>query len=273
MDGEFERILSSGDEGSAVIARTLALLYLASKKSGSSVKELAEAAGFPLATTYRIIRQLQKAGFVIETDGAIHAGGRLTDTEAGDNEHLVIFAAPLLRRLSSSSRLTSLLTVRVNTLALTLDGVHAGRFGSPVFRVGETRPLYAAASATPLLAYSAPDVIDRVQKSNQKKYTANTPDAQTLLEKIKTIKDRGFDHTLAEVQAGWAGVGVPVFYGREAIACLSLVAPSSQMPREISSLVEMLKQTSHDLTAKLATANTRFIWNPNNPQDNDNEEP
>lgn len=79
-------------------------------------------------------------------------GGRLTDTEAGGNEHLVIFAAPLLRRLAASSGLTSLLTVRVNTLALTLDGVHAGRFGSPVFRVGETRPLYAAASATPLLA-------------------------------------------------------------------------------------------------------------------------
>lgn len=272
MDSEFERILSTGDEGSAVIARTLALLYLSSKKSGSSIKELADAADFPLATTYRIIRQLQKAGFVIETDGAIHAGGRLTDSANGGNEHLVIFAAPLLRRLAASSGLTSLLTVRVNTLALTLDGVHAGRFGSPVFRVGETRPLYAAASATPLLAYSSPGVIERVEKSTQKKYTANTPVADALKEKIRTIKARGYDHTLAEVQAGWSGVGVPVFYGREAIACLSLVAPSSQMCRDIDGLVEMLKQTSHDLTAKLAVANTRFIWNPNNPQDSDNEE-
>jgi DNA-binding IclR family transcriptional regulator len=266
-DDELQKILETGSDGSALIARTLALLYLSSQKSGSNTRDLAKAAGIPLATTYRILRQLQDAGFVIEKDGAIHASAWIADSGDGSNEHLVIFAAPFLRQLMLKTGMTALLTARVNTLVLTLDAVHAKQLGSPVFRVGETRPLHAASSATPLLAFSSQELIQRIVNGPLKKYTANTPDVEQLREKLRTVKQNGYDYTISEVQPGWSGVGVPVFYGHEAIACLSLVAPTHRMPKNIESIASLLKQTSHGLSARLAAANNRLFWTPDNPKD------
>ncbi|EMY33302.1 IclR family transcriptional regulator [Arthrobacter crystallopoietes BAB-32] len=261
MDPQLQRILETGEEGSAILSRGLALLHLVSFASGISMRELSEQSGIPLATTYRVVGQLVAAGFVVEHEGLIHAGTRMAPAGTNETPHLVEFARPSLHMAAMKSGLTAVLTVRVHTLALCLDVAASRGAQSASFRIGETRPLYAGASATPLLAFAKPDVINRVLAGSLKRYTAQTPDEATLREKLERVRAVGYDITRGEVQPLWTGIGLPVLQNNEPICCLSLVGPSSGI-RETEPYLALLREAAAELAASLPGGDRPHLWNP-----------
>ncbi|WP_171059512.1 IclR family transcriptional regulator [Arthrobacter crystallopoietes] len=261
MDPQLQRILETGEDGSAILSRGLALLHLVSFNSGISIRGLSEESGIPLATTYRVVGQLAAAGFVVEHEGQIHAGTRMAPAAISETPHLVEYARPPLRMAAMKSGLTAVLTVRVHTLALCLDVAAPRGAPSASFRIGETRPLYAGGSATPLLAFAKADVITRVLSGSLKRYTAQTPDETTLREKLERVRTLGYDITRGEVQPLWTGIGLPVLQNGEPICCLSLVGPSSGIGAT-EPFVELLREAAAELAASLPGGDRPYLWNP-----------
>lgn len=263
MDGELERILATGQEGSSILARGLGLLHLVAASSGASVKELSERAELPLATVYRLVNQLREAGFVVEYDGRIHAGAAIAPVST-DAPHLVDYARPALIQAARSTGITAVLTVRVHTLALCLDVVPAGRSGAPAFRIGATRSLYAGASATPLLAFASPTVITNVLASGIKRYTADTPTAGNLPGKLAEIRQRGYGLSHGEIQPQWTALGLPVFDRGNVFCCLSLTGPTPQFAN-VTALLETLHKSAAHLIKRLPVSSDGLPWNPTDP--------
>lgn len=260
-DPELGWIHQAGEEGSAVLGRGLAILHLLSKRSGQSVKDLSAGSGIPLATTYRIVRQLIASGFVTDQDGVIHAGSRMSsDVEQGTG-HLVTAARPILRALTAATGVASILTVRVHTLALCLDTMRVAGGQGPAFRVGETQPLYASASAAPLLAYSSPELVEQVLHYPIRPFTARTPDATMLKERLQQIRADGYYFSRGEMQPQWTGLGVPVLEGNQPMCCLSLAAPGRDL-RATPKFLEPLKQAAHDLSRRISDSSRPITWTP-----------
>lgn len=264
MDTTLGRILSSGAEGSSILARGLGLLHLVSSSSGASVRELAEAAGIPLATTYRLIAQLRDAGFVVEYDGRIHAGAAMAQSRPEERQHLVELARPALAGAVRSTGLTAVLTVRVHTLALCLDVLTLSRGPSAVYRVGQTRALHAGASATPLLAFASQAVIDNVLSTGLRRYTSTTPTADALRDKLTEIRTRGYDVTRGELQPGWTAVGLPLLQRGEAYCCLSLVGQSERIP-DPEAVVGVLRDAAVLIDRSLPETGAIRLWEPDDP--------
>jgi len=265
MDPVLQKILATGALGSSILARGLGVLHLVAASSGASVKELAEKADLPLATTYRLVNQLREAGFVVEYDGRVHAGAAIAPAAREEGPHLVDYARPALHTAAAESGLTAVLTVRVHTLALCLDVVPAGRGASALFRIGETRALYAGASATPLLAFASEAVVENVLAAGLRRYTAATPTPENLREKLAQIRTRGYDVTRGEIQPQWTGVGLPVFQHENVYCCLSLTGPTARVTHP-DRLVAILRESA-DLLTRSQPSSQRLLWNPTEPGD------
>jgi DNA-binding IclR family transcriptional regulator len=269
MDTTLARILASSDEGSAILARGLSLLHLVSTTSGASVRDLAAQSGIPLATTYRLVAQLREAGFVVEYDGRIHAGAAIAQARPEERQHLVELARPALARAVRLTGLTAVLTVRVHTLALCLDVLTRSRGESSLFRVGETRELHAGASATPLLAFASDTIVENVIATGLRRYTAITPTAEVLREKLTEIRSRGYDVSHGELQPGWTAVGLPLLQRGAAYCCISLVGETRHIP-DPAALVDILRDAAQVLERSLPPETGAIrLWNPTDPTDTD----
>jgi IclR family transcriptional regulator, acetate operon repressor len=270
MDPETERILATGEGGSAVLARGLALLHIVHSVGEISVRDLSQRSRIPLATTYRLVRQLVESGFAIENDCRIHAGPQIAPTPAAGPKHLVDYAAPFLWGLARETGLTAVLTVRVHTLALCLDVVRGDQTQSASFQIGEPSALHAGASATPLLAYAPKRVLAQARAGGFKRYTAHTPGEEEVLAKLQTIRSRGYDVTFGERQPLWAAVGVPVFDEGELLCCLSLTGPSLGFP-PTDRLVNKLTVAATRLSQSIPRDVRTELWQSDDRQADEQE--
>lgn len=258
MIDNFDRIRAAGVDGSGVLARGLMLLEVLRKHSGVTVKELAELADLPLATTYRLIGQLRASGFATEFDGHIHASRALTLADDSASPHLVEVMRPALLSVSRQTGLATVLTVRVNTLCLTLDSVAPAGIPKPLFRIGDTRVIYAGASAKPLLAFAEPEVIKKVTSSARKQYTNATPIGQDLTDALERIRERGYDVSDGEIQAQSRGIGLPLLDNGIAYACMSVVSQIPRMP-PTDEVVDILR-TAAEFVAPKRLQGSRPTW-------------
>lgn len=255
--GDLQRVLASGQQGSSVLARGLGVLQVVREQGSLSVREVADRTGIPLASTYRLVRQLLAAGYLVDHDGSLHPGPLLTGARDQDH-HLVEFARPVLHALAQRTELSAILTVRVHHLALTLDGI-AGRLARrAAFVIGQTHGLHAGGSATPLLAFAPQDVQSSVLSARLRRYTARTPDAATLPAKLQSIRERGYDATVGEVQPCWAAVGVPAFIDGTLVCCLSLAAPEHLL--DVPAAVGELRAGVRDLAAAVPRSIGPDLW-------------
>lgn len=272
MEPETERILCTGEGGSAVLARGLALLHIVHSVGEISVRDLSQRSLIPLATTYRLVRQLVESGFAIENDGRIHAGPQIAPAPAAGPMHLVDYAGPFLRELARETGLTAVLTVRVHTLALCLDVVRgAVQARSASFRIGEPSALHAGASATPLLAYAPKRVLAQVRAGGFKRYTAHTPGEDEVLAKLQTIRSQGYDVTFGERQPLWAAVGVPVFDDGEPLCCLSVTGPSLGFP-PTDRMVNKLTVAATRLSQSIPHDQRTELWQSDDEHADEQEE-
>ncbi len=253
------RILATGESGSSVLARGLAILQIVRGGGGMAVREIAAASGLPLATTYRLVQQLESAGFLVEHHGQYHPGRQLTGVR-DEARHLVDYASPVLHDLAAQTGLSAVLTVRVHHLALNLHAV-AGRLARrAVFVVGQTHGLHAGASATPLLALAPQTVVDAVLAGAPRRYTAATPTVAELPDKLARIRERGYDATVGEIQPEWGAVGVPVVIDETPLCCLSLAAPSHLLQEQQS--LAALRDGVQRLVDSVPAAVRQSLWEP-----------
>ncbi|MDO5698426.1 MAG: helix-turn-helix domain-containing protein [Dermatophilus congolensis] len=261
--GDLDRILSTADGGSSILARALAILQIVRRGGGLSAREISAAADLPRTTTYRLVNQLEAAGFLVEHDGLFHPGKQLSGLR-DEARHLVDFAHPIQAALAAETGLAAILTVRVHLLALTLHGVPGRLARGAAFVVGESHGLHAGASATPLLALAPAAVIDSVLTGNLRRYTAATPTAADLPAVLAKIRTDGHAVSHGQVQPEWSAVGVPVLIDDTPVCCLSLAAPHHFLDEQAA--LRALHVGVERLVASVPTTLGHSLWQPSTPE-------
>lgn len=257
-----DRALRTARHSSSSLARGLQILDVVASRGRLRVDEIAGRVELPLSTVYRYVRQLRESGYLYEVDGFYSLGARFsTGQQRRGTGHLVRVAEPVLRRLRDRTGEAALLTVRVRTAALCLDRVMPQRRYLLSFQRGSVRPLYAGASATPLLAFAPAEVIEEITGGPLRRITANTPDRTTLHRELATIRERGFVVSRGAVDPQMTGVGAPVFRGESCICALSAVGPHRALEGgRLDAAIAAVLEASGELSRGLDSIDGAIAW-------------
>jgi DNA-binding IclR family transcriptional regulator len=194
--------------------RVLETIAASSEKLG--VSDIAHQCDLPLATAHRLLQNLQGANLVAG------AGANRKDYQLGqrllrllhagsDAAWLTISVQPVLDRLAKElgdtcylAKLTGHEVVSI-AWAVPNDGLRANVIP------GYTMPPHVAASAKAILAFQAPDLIDRALTGPLRKLTQETKTARREIEKeYATVRKDGFATCWNEMELGMGAIAIPI---------------------------------------------------------------
>ncbi len=240
--------------------RAFVLLRLVAEGSGLSLTEVAEAAGLPPSTAYRMLTTLQAHG-MLEFDGSAqlwHIGV----------ESFRIGSAFLRRRkIAEDGRrnMQALVTRCGETANLAVADTDAVVFVSQVethqpirafFRPGTRSPFHCSGVGKAILAhFSAEQVAQVVARAGLEGFTPRTiTDPATLHADLSAARARGYAIDDEERNIGMCCVGAAIFNEfAEPIAGISLSGPSVRMtPAVVAEVGPLVRAAAVDITRSIA---------------------
>lgn len=222
--------------GASVVSRALSILYAFDEQERRlTLTELAARADLPLATTYRLARELVAGGALgrLETGDYVIGWrlwelGMLAPVQTGLRE----IASPFLNDIHAATLATVHLAVREGTEVLYVERL-SGRASVPIVStVGSRLPLHATAVGKVLLAHAPRDVQDAVLADLRRitRYTITQPGV--LVDQLRRARREGFASTSEEMSLGACSLAVPVLTPRgDLVAALGVVVPSLKRDR------------------------------------------
>ncbi len=232
------------------LQRGLQILELVQEKGRASATEISHKLDLPLSTVYRYIAVLRESGFAIEVDGTLVPTERLAEGWS-DSSNLVRLANPTLHALRTEMNMTSILAVRVHTVALSLAVAYAHPQHRISFRRGQMRSLHAGASALALLAHAPDSIVKEVLSRGYRGYTAATLSPAQLAHELERVRTNGYSISVGQTTAGMMGFGVPVIVHGACAASLSLVDEVGSKHDSEQEIVDALKSTASELGRKI----------------------
>lgn len=191
----------------------------------------------PRSTTYRLMAQIEKAGFLDrdEETGRYRLGIRLAALGelAQSSTSLQRITQPVLRRLSRETGETA-------TLLVLMDGEgYAVLHSEGTHRVvakavlGRHWPLHASAGGKALLAWCPEAEEKRLLKKPLKRFTETTiASVPALHRELRQIRQRGYATVRGEYMDDVWGVAAPIFNHRNELeGALTLGGPRSRVTR------------------------------------------
>jgi IclR family acetate operon transcriptional repressor len=212
----------------------------------------------PRSTTYRLMAQIEKVGFIDRDSetGLYHLGIRLAALGelAQRSTSLQRIAQPVLRRLSQQTGETA-------TLLLLLDGegtavLHSESSHRVVAKglLGRYWPLHASAGGKALLAWRPEEEAIKLVKKPLKSYTPTTvATLPALRRELRLIRERGYATVRGEFMDDVWGVAVPIFNHREELeGAITLGGPRSRVTRaRLPELGKMLMAAGEGMSRSL----------------------
>lgn len=245
-------------DGMASLSRGLTIVDLVQRSRRLRTADIARRLDMPLSTAYRYVKVLREAGFLLYVDGYLVPSARFADT-ADESDHLVHLAGPILARMRDETGLTALLTVRVHTAAVCLEVAMAHARHEISFQRGHVRAIYAGASATPLLAFAPPAIVEEVLEGEFKRFTSATPGPDEVRETIQQIRRDGYAFSVAEVNPGMAALGVPVLVGSRCLCAISLVGRTISLAVDSTNL-DVLFDGARELQQRIPPHLAETAW-------------
>lgn len=249
---------SAQPTGYSSLKRGLEILGLIQESGRLRPNDISERLDLPLSTVYRYIATLRSTGFMIDVDGYLLPSAKLAEPEE-DPEHLVRYAAPVLKRIRDASNLTAILAVRIHTAAVCLEVAFAHPKTEISFQRGQVRALYAGASALPLLAFAPATIVREVVESDLRRYTSSTPERNEIERELEHVRAQGFAVSYGHLTPGMVAVGVPVIVDSRCLCSLSVVGEAST-PTSVDQTVDTLRTGVRELLARMPSSAVQEAW-------------
>ena len=237
---------NTSTSGATVVSRALALLYAFDERHRRlSLTELAQRAGLPVPTAYRLAGQLADGGALLRRPtGEYVVGRRLWDLGllAPVQTGLRQVAAPFLNDIHAATLATVHLAIRDGTQVLYLERV-SGRASVPVVsRVGGRLPLHATGVGKVLLAHAPPEVQEEVLAGLTRITPFTVVQPNRLRAQLARVRRDGYATTIEEMTRGACSLAVPVRASAESgadesatpdvVAAIGVVVPSLKRDRQ-----------------------------------------
>jgi DNA-binding IclR family transcriptional regulator len=243
------------------LSKTLAILDLFTAESMVwTADEMAERLGYTRPTTYRYIRELISAGFLVRFgDGSYSLGPRSVELDflIRQADPFLVAGVPVIRDLcqqtGSDINLFELYGDRIVTVHQQ-SGIDALPLS---FGRGRPLPLLRGAGSKIIVAHLPRPRLKRI-------YEQNADDARTYLgaedfaqfrASLATMRKAGYAVSQGELDPGYAGIAVPVQTAEEQIlGCIvAALTPQRFALTRIDSMVELLTLGAARITAGMAS--------------------
>lgn len=188
-----------------VLDRSVAILG-AVERGARSFTDIAEATGLTRPTAHRLIRALERHGFLLHVGGLGYAlGPRLLALSTSAMRELPLrdLARPALERLARSTGESAQLYVRDGDQRICIDAVESASELRTIVDVGATLPLDQGSAGKVFLTWTTVEDRARVLGSARQ--------LERLERSIFAIQRRGWADSVGEREPGVASVSAPVF--------------------------------------------------------------
>lgn len=239
------------------LERGLRILGHVAEFGEASAESIATEVGIPVSSTYRYIRTLCDAGYIVEQAGVYLPGRQLLGL-AGRHvtqSHLADIGTPVLKGIVSALGETAVIIVRVGRKAICLRRVEPDKSLKYSFTPGQLLPLHAGAGQRILLAWAPKSLVSELLGEAIKRFTPATLTAQQLVIALPHIRESGWVVSRGELDPGSLSVAVPVFLHGEVVCSLNVAGPAERCDsREwIARAVAVLTAAASDLSDSLET--------------------
>jgi DNA-binding IclR family transcriptional regulator len=225
--------------------------------------EISKRLGLNKATASRILLTLAKKGFLKQDpktktfklgQSSLLIGRAIIDSL---NSRFVQIAKLHMDRLRSSVNTSIVLEQLIDDKSIVMavsEGQQRIRLAG---NVGENIPVHAAAGAKAMLAFSKPEVAERIISRYYvfDRFTRKTITSKDkLMQNLREAKRNGYSLDDEETDIGIKAIGVPIFDHRNyAVAGLAVVFPSHRIDKKIDpDLLSEIKNTAKRISAELS---------------------
>jgi DNA-binding IclR family transcriptional regulator len=218
-----------------------------------SLTEIAEAAGLPLSTAHRLLRELQDWDAIErDLDGRYVIGRRLwkVGTLAPVARELRQASLPGMQDMYEATHENVQLAVREGMKALYVETIR-GTASVPVLsRPGVPLPLHATGVGKLLLAYAPREVVETCLEDLKPITRYTITERGRMLRELAGVRRLGYARTVEEMGYGTCSLAVPVLDGDgHVIAALGLVTRT--MRRDLVKFVPALQVASASITRRM----------------------
>lgn len=256
-----ERASQSEKPAVNTLSKTLAILDLfTAERMIWTADEMAERLGYTRPTTYRYIRELVTAGFIVRFgDGLYSLGPRSVELDflIRQADPFLVAGVPIIRDLSrqtgSDINLFELYGDRIVTVHQQ-SGIDALPLS---FGRGRPLPLLRGAGSKIIVAHLPRTRLKRIFElhADDAKAYLGANDFSDFRASMAAMRKAGYVVSQGELDTGYTGIAVPVFTSDEQILGCIVTALTQQRfsLTRIDSLVELLKLGAARITAGMAS--------------------
>jgi DNA-binding IclR family transcriptional regulator len=191
--------------------------------------DLSRRTGLPKGTLHRVATTLVASGLLERRDGGYRLGrylfelGMLASAQSGLRDT----ALPFLHDLCELTHETVHLGIPDGTQVFCVEKINGHRYAPGRSRAGGRIPMHCTALGKALLAFSAPDLLNRVLAGGPARRTPRTIVAPGLLRReMLRVADTGVAYDYEEAVVGLAGVAAPVLGPDGVVAAVAVTGPA-----------------------------------------------
>jgi len=220
-----------------------------------SPPEITEKLGYTQTTVFRLIANLEEAGYLEKNreTGKFRLGMKLflLGSRVKPYRHLKSAARPLLRKLNQQCGETVHLAVLHKYQVLYLDKIESSHTVRVVVsQVGHKLPAHCSGVGKVLLAnLPLDDVKNAIEETGLPAFTKNTITTWNQLKaELQKTRSRGFAIDNEEIELGLKCVAAPVFAEGRVVAALSVSVPKERFDKSSGDLTDLVVQAAKELS-------------------------
>ncbi len=248
------------------VARALQLLNAFSfEKDAYTLTELSERLGFYKSTVHRLVRTLEKWGYLRKEGKQITLGPQvfILGEIYYHSLDLVHLSEPILEDIAKETGETAAVYVRDGLDRLCLCRVQSPQHIRDSVEPGQKLPIYTGASGKLLLAFCEdPSVLESLKSMSLAPLTPKTiTDFGTLTDRLQKIRHAGFAISFGERDLSAAAIAVPIWGERQRLyGSLSISGPAARFTEEKQrNLLNVLWKHARNLSSLLGYSGK--FWN------------
>ncbi|HET8748675.1 MAG TPA: IclR family transcriptional regulator [Ramlibacter sp.] len=220
-----------------------------------SLQEIAERIRMPKTTAFRLVNTLERSGFLIRMDNQQYClslklarlGGLVRST-LGIRE----IARPVMLQVNEQTSETVQLNAIVGTDRMVLEVVDTPSPLMSMARPGQQTKLYLGAASRIMMAYMAPEELERVLKAN-----VDTPDFDRAAfdREVARYRRQGYAISRGQRVPGLTAIAVPIFDMQGAVRhSLALTGPSVRIDPRDQELADIMVAAGRDISNRLGAS-------------------
>ena len=168
--------------------------------------------------------------------------------------HLTSIAQPFLDELSMSIRETAALEVMSGKSTVLVYRVIGPQRLNVSLNIGERLPVHAVSGAKVIMAFSAPETVDKLLNKKLERFTPNTiTDPKIVKKHLIGYHSQGVAFDYGELDIDIYSVAAPIFnHEKRPVAAAVIVAPASRMNSGVKSkAIKLVKKAAMSISSKL----------------------